>query len=302
MPNARLPKGSAKRFAYAGLVGLFLLVVLVISRSGAQVSAGVSSLVALYPMSNSTTNVLTDVSGNNINGTLANFNNPTFGTGPTQSSNSLIFSGNATATVDLSNTATSFSGFTFSTIYNSNSVITTKVPIASGTDALGNSWTLNMGTNGQPNLTLTDTKGNQQIVTGSNTNSLADGTYHSLVITLNSTTARLFTDNIAESVVTWAGGQAKQLVLAVTGPFTFSGREFDGETGLYYYRARYYNPDLGRFQSEDPSSFIGGDFNLFRSFANAPINFLDSFGLTTYEEAALKGATKRRCRICFSSS
>ena len=35
-------------------------------------------------------------------------------------------------------------------------------------------------------------------------------------------------------------------------PFAFTGREYDSETGLYYYRARYYNPDTGRFLSEDP--------------------------------------------------
>ena len=35
-------------------------------------------------------------------------------------------------------------------------------------------------------------------------------------------------------------------------PFTFTAREFDAETGLYYYRARYYKPSNGRFLSEDP--------------------------------------------------
>jgi uncharacterized protein RhaS with RHS repeats len=29
--------------------------------------------------------------------------------------------------------------------------------------------------------------------------------------------------------------------------FMFTGREYDKETGLYYYRARYYNPQIGRF-------------------------------------------------------
>jgi RHS repeat-associated protein len=35
-------------------------------------------------------------------------------------------------------------------------------------------------------------------------------------------------------------------------PFMFTGRQFDIETGLYYYRARYYNPYLGRFLQTDP--------------------------------------------------
>ena len=35
-------------------------------------------------------------------------------------------------------------------------------------------------------------------------------------------------------------------------PYMFSGRRFDIETGLYYYRARYYNPYIGRFMEADP--------------------------------------------------
>lgn len=34
--------------------------------------------------------------------------------------------------------------------------------------------------------------------------------------------------------------------------YAFTGREWDPETGLYYYRARYYDPKVGRFLSEDP--------------------------------------------------
>lgn len=30
-------------------------------------------------------------------------------------------------------------------------------------------------------------------------------------------------------------------------PYMFTGRRFDDETGIYYYRARYYNPYIGRF-------------------------------------------------------
>ena len=45
--------------------------------------------------------------------------------------------------------------------------------------------------------------------------------------------------------------------------YLFTGREFDAETGLYYYRARYYHPGLGRFVGEDPIRFRGGDWNLY---------------------------------------
>ena len=45
----------------------------------------------------------------------------------------------------------------------------------------------------------------------------------------------------------------------VSNPFSYTGRELDSETGLYYYRARYYNPTSGRFNSEDPIGFGGGE-------------------------------------------
>ena len=60
--------------------------------------------------------------------------------------------------------------------------------------------------------------------------------------------------------------------------FRYTGREFDSETGLYYYRARYYDPEVGRFMSEDPIGFSGG-INFYRYVSNNPINFIDPFGL-----------------------
>jgi RHS repeat-associated protein len=41
-------------------------------------------------------------------------------------------------------------------------------------------------------------------------------------------------------------------------PFQYTGREFDQETNLYFYRARYYDPTIGRFLSEDPLRFKAG--------------------------------------------
>src|SRR6185369_6987732 len=38
----------------------------------------------------------------------------------------------------------------------------------------------------------------------------------------------------------------------LTNPCQYSGREFDQETGIYFYRARYYDQNVGRFISEDP--------------------------------------------------
>jgi RHS repeat-associated protein len=59
--------------------------------------------------------------------------------------------------------------------------------------------------------------------------------------------------------------------------FQYAGRENDG-TGLYFSRARYYNPTLQRFVSEDPIGFKGGDANLYAYAQNSPTNFTDPTG------------------------
>lgn len=61
-------------------------------------------------------------------------------------------------------------------------------------------------------------------------------------------------------------------------PYLFQGREFDQESGLYYFRARYYDPVIGRFISEDPIGFAGG-LNFYRFGLNNPVNLIDPFGL-----------------------
>ncbi|MBK9112497.1 MAG: hypothetical protein IPM88_12680 [Nitrospira sp.] len=43
-----------------------------------------------------------------------------------------------------------------------------------------------------------------------------------------------------------------------------TGREFDSESGLYYYRARYYDALMGRFLQKDPIGFGSGDSNFYR--------------------------------------
>jgi len=60
-------------------------------------------------------------------------------------------------------------------------------------------------------------------------------------------------------------------------PLQYTGRENDG-TGLYYYRARYYDPVLKRFISGDPIGIEGG-LNLYTYVNNNPISFIDPFGL-----------------------
>ncbi|MEA5536936.1 RHS repeat-associated core domain-containing protein [Crocosphaera sp. XPORK-15E] len=51
----------------------------------------------------------------------------------------------------------------------------------------------------------------------------------------------------------------------IDNPYLFTGRRFDEETGLYYYRARYLDADQGRFISRDPIGYNGG-INLYQAY------------------------------------
>jgi RHS repeat-associated protein len=61
-------------------------------------------------------------------------------------------------------------------------------------------------------------------------------------------------------------------------PFQYTGRDSDPETGLRYYRARYYDSITGRFLSEDPVRFSAGN-DFYAYVGNGPTNFIDPSGL-----------------------
>ncbi|HPC96152.1 MAG TPA: RHS repeat-associated core domain-containing protein [Sedimentisphaerales bacterium] len=65
--------------------------------------------------------------------------------------------------------------------------------------------------------------------------------------------------------------------------FLFTGREFDAETGLYYYRARYYNPTLGRFLQTDPIGYADG-MNWYAYCRNNAVTSVDPFGTKTTDD------------------
>jgi RHS repeat-associated protein len=79
-------------------------------------------------------------------------------------------------------------------------------------------------------------------------------------------------------------------VLSETNPsmsfrYGYTGRERDLESGLDYYRARYYDPNVGRFISVDPMGFGAGDTNLYRYVGNSSTNATDPSGEISWSDA-----------------
>ena len=92
----------------------------------------------------------------------------------------------------------------------------------------------------------------------------------------------------AGSAASGAGKAAPNIATS----YRYTGREYDADTGLYYYRSRWYDPEVGRFISEDPIGFAGGDINLYGYVANNPLSFTDPSG-----NYACGGQDKRRAKF-----
>ena len=88
------------------------------------------------------------------------------------------------------------------------------------------------------------------------------------------------------------GNVVSQTDDTVKSRYLFTGREFDEETGLSYYRARYYYG--WRFISEDPIGFDGGQTNLYAYVANRPLDRGDPSGTSSMELQALLSIAQPR--------
>ncbi len=131
------------------------------------------------------------------------------------------------------------------------------------------------------------------------------------------------TGTVARSYTYDTFGQIVDQTGSISNPYTYTAREFDPETGLFYYRARMYDPQLARFLQEDklllglllPSGPVGNasvslaplvlqllkgnpqNLNAFAYVNNNPINRIDPFGLISAKCPARKAGVFTTCLL-----
>ncbi len=115
----------------------------------------------------------------------------------------------------------------------------------------------------------------------------AEGDERYGVVTDHIGTPKMMADEAG--ALAWKGqlgvyGVAQNDVARTACPWRWPGQYEDLETGLYYNRFRYYDPEAGRYISQDPIRLRGG-LNLF-AYTTDPLTWLDPFGL------AEEGCTK----------
>jgi RHS repeat-associated protein len=87
-------------------------------------------------------------------------------------------------------------------------------------------------------------------------------------------------------------GKATVIVNKVDNPIRFQGQYFDSESGLHYNHFRYYDPETGRFISQDPIGLLGG-INHYQ-YAPNHINWIDPLGLKCKESQRISNARSRQ--------
>jgi RHS repeat-associated protein len=81
-------------------------------------------------------------------------------------------------------------------------------------------------------------------------------------------------------------------------PYLFTGRNYDSETGLYYYRARYYKPSIGRFLQTDPIGYADR-LNLYAYCQNNPVMNTDPNGLVVLKCPPKESDAKCDNGLCY---
>jgi len=98
------------------------------------------------------------------------------------------------------------------------------------------------------------------------------------------------TDNVKTLVNTYTYdtfGNIIDSAETITNSYTYTARRLDAESGLMYFRARYYLPNTGRFISEDPIKLTGESY-FYKYCDNNPVNRIDPYGLKPWiKEAGL---------------
>jgi RHS repeat-associated protein len=101
---------------------------------------------------------------------------------------------------------------------------------------------------------------------------------------LNSVVA--VTDADGERVASYnyeAFGTIKDATGALDNPITYTGRWLESESEDYFYRARYYDINVGRFLKRDPIVFGSKDYNFYRYVGNGSINNRDPIGFISFD-------------------
>jgi RHS repeat-associated protein len=95
-----------------------------------------------------------------------------------------------------------------------------------------------------------------------------------------------------------AFGNISETTPTVGDSHKYAGYQYETTVGLYYARARWYDPGTGRWTTEDPDGFGAGDVNLQRYVGNSPSNAVDSSGtITNWKGWEFAGALDRALGI-----
>ncbi len=104
------------------------------------------------------------------------------------------------------------------------------------------------------------------------------GTVHALADNTGAVVEAYRFDPWGRVLGTWNGAGQSIAASAIGNRYLLHGREYSWRTGLYYFRARYFDPQTARWLSKDPLGIAGGQ-NLYQAMNCNLVRFRDSFGL-----------------------